>query len=294
MKFKEENLVQKISSILNRHPDQINEIYESDSEIVKINDSYYSFNIDEFSSKEDFFSDFIPSILGHNLILATLSDLYATGAKPEFFLHTFCVTKKMDDIFMTSFLEGISKALQANNTFALGGDISTDDNWRYTGFCMGKANRPIKRIGAKSGDQLFSTGKFGAGNRQALLLYNLDKNNITPDNELKKLCSPKFNLLSDKAETINKYANFAIDTSDGLIETIFDLLRVNKTVGFNIVLKEDLFDPISKQLITKENIPPELLLFGSAGEYEIIFGVNSSNMKYVQDKGFSTYRRSNF
>lgn len=270
---KESKFIDSISKIFKKHPSQLNSTGEADSELITLEKGNYAINIDDFSGEEDYFSDFSPRILGFNLVAATLSDLFASGATPEYFLHAITLDKNRNDEFHQKLLEGINDALKITSTYLLGGDTSTGNSWKYTGVAIGRTNRKIMRSGANQKDILYSTGKFGAGNRMGLIQHFISKQKIIKNDLSIQLASSKFKIRKDECKIIHKYANFAIDSSDGLINAVFDLEKVNSGKCFLLDISSQLIEKHSLQLSKEYNIPYEFFLFSTLGEYELIFGI---------------------
>ncbi|MCG8686150.1 MAG: AIR synthase related protein, partial [Desulfobacterales bacterium] len=175
----EKELINSISSLLPRSYQQLNKVFESDSEIVPFGDMQMLFTVDEYSS-EDQFRDGDAFNLGWNYTVATLSDIYASGGKPMYYAHSMVLDEvKRDTKYTTSFTKGIAEVLGNTGCCFIGGDIGTGINWHYTGIAIGKSKEPITRIGCKSGDLILMTGNIGTGNLEAAL-------NIYSSNQLLK------------------------------------------------------------------------------------------------------------
>jgi thiamine-monophosphate kinase len=71
---REKDIIRLISDILPRSVNQINQCFESDSEILRYGSEILLFTVDEFSN-EDLFRDNDPYSLGWNLAVGTLSDI---------------------------------------------------------------------------------------------------------------------------------------------------------------------------------------------------------------------------
>lgn len=272
----ESRIHQLVQEIFPRSALQLNAINESDAEIVKIGDQYFGINIDEYSAAEDFFSEFDPSLLGYNLVMASCSDMIATGSRPQFYLHSMILAKSYPEKFTEKLLKGIAEGLKDYQAFLLGGDTSTADNWHYIAVVLGETKSKIKRSGAKSGQLIYSTGPFGAGNRQALVQMMLKEKKLELNEENILLASPRFPMHLKLLPILEKYGRFAMDTSDGLINTIHTLHQINPTVAFEIDLRKKLVDQQSTLLSNFTHIPEEVFLFSTLGEYELVFGVDSN------------------
>ena len=138
-----------------------------------------------------------------------------------------------------------------------------------TGTAIGiiKNENTLSRVGCKPDDILYSSGKLGSGNAYAiskLISKTGSSINYKPEARIKLISS------------INKYATACMDTSDGLIATLDQLMRLNN-VGFE--LKEDLEKVIDEDALKYSknlNIPSWLLFAGQHGEFELVFTIPQS------------------
>ena len=71
-----------------------------------------------------------------------------------------------------------------------------------------------------------------------------------------------------------------MDTSDGLIATLDQLMRLND-VGFELIKKilEKIIDENALNYFKELNIPPWLLLAGQHGEFELVFTIPITSQK---------------
>ena len=86
------------------------------------------------------------------------------------------------------------------------------------------------------------------------------------------------------SKIISKYASASMDTSDGLISTLDQLMRLND-VGFEITEKcEKIINDEALIYSKKLNIPSWLLLAGQHGEFELVFTIPQNlNQKFLTD-----------
>ena len=271
--MREPDAIALLSGMLSRSPAQINRPFESDAEFIRLGELTYGITIDEHNPAEDRFSSFDPETLGWNLVVCTVSDLLAAGVQPTFYLHSMTLPQRAEGEFYAGLFRGMSAALGAEGCALLGGDTSFAQDWRYVGVAFGPSARPILRSHAQPGDQLYSTGRFGAGNRQALLSVLLEQHQIADGPEIRKLATVRFACRRAEAERAWISVHAGIDTSDGLCQSLQDLARVNPGCGFVVDHNPALLDPESAALLHRLSLPPELLLFGSEGEYELLFSV---------------------
>ncbi len=252
----EKMLIESLIKGMPRSKAQLNKPFESDSEILEFCGSKLLFNTDEFSS-EDLFVDNDPYILGYNIAVAAISDIYASGGTPLYYAHSLTINEMFTDKYIREFYNGIADVLKLTDTAFIGGDFGRAEAWRCCVSVIGTSERPILRSGAKAGDVIYITGKIGSGNIQAAAkIHNIN------------IVKTKFNLRRKEAEQLRQHVTSCIDTSDGVFNGINMIAQMSNT-GFTIY---DL--PYSKAGIILSKIlrlPKEMLFFCECGEYELLF-----------------------
>ena len=265
----ENKAINNLIATFKRSPMQLNKSHESDAEIIQLND----FNNTKLAITTDSISEEIstglyedPYLTGWMVVTVNMSDLAAVGADPIGILISEIIPENFDSGKIIHLQKGIKEACECYNTFVLGGDTNSGEKLILSGCAVGiiKDKKTISRIGCKPGDSLFSTGKLGAGNGVAV----------------EKLISKKSNQIFYKpsarlreGKLINKYASCCMDSSDGFLSTLDQLMRLNN-VGFEIVDNwEYSIDVESKLFASQNKIPSWLLLAGQHGEFELIYTI---------------------
>lgn len=237
----EKDIIATISKLMPRSPLQVNKLFESDSEIIKIGDGYQLFNIDEFSH-EDMFCEKKGYDLGWNVTVGTLSDIYASGGTPQYFGCSLTINNKFDT---AGFAEGMADVLNQENINFIGGDLGKAKEWRATCFAVGVSENPIMRSGAQIGNNIYITGEVGAGNLMAI--------GASCRLSLRKLPAG---------------VTACIDTSDGVWNGI-NTIAEQSGVGFKIANIP--YIEKSMEICKKLRLPKEMLFFCECGEYEFLF-----------------------
>jgi len=262
---KEREMIEVIHKHMPRSESQLNNLFESDSEIINFNGKSLLYNIDEFS-EEDLFRDEDPYVLGWNMATGSISDILASGGKPKFYAHSLVIQNSWTKDFVEELALGIADVLKEVGAAFIGGDFGSSKTWRYTGSVIGNLEGPpLLRSGAKVGDVIFITGPIGRGNVEAaIVLYS--------ENRLVKYLSRRwknaFPLRSKEAEIIKRHSCCCIDTSDGVFNALNAISEMSKT-GFVV---SHLPYVNSGLLLAKAlNVPKEMLFLGECGEYELLF-----------------------
>ena len=256
----EENIISLLSDQLPRSKKQLNDLFESDAEILKKKNGYLLFSVDDFS-KEDHFRTTNPFQLGKNLAVATLSDIFASGGAPQYFSHSVALNpEKWDHSYLVELASGVAEILVATGAAFIGGDLGTSEEWHYTGIAIGYSDKPLMRKRTAPGELIYMTGNCGTGNFEAALqLFNIDSN-----------ISTQFELRHKEAGLVKEFATTCIDSSDGIGNALRTISSLNNT-GFLIDRLNS--DPIASAFMDQLKLPEELLFLGECGEYELVFTI---------------------
>lgn len=257
--MKEYELIEMIAAKFKRSPNQKNALFTSDAEIITLDGNSWAFTMDDFSPEEDLFrfNDF--TLLGKNLAVATLSDLFAVGATPQFYMHTCAFPKSENTGLIEHMMLGISSVLKEVGCFLCGGDIGHAEPWRYVGMAFGKlsSSRLINRVLPIEPQTLWITGELGDANWAAFSKQN----------------TPVFECRLQESQLLKEIASACMDTSGGLFDAVWTMHELQPEVDILIDLNRI---PYSQTMITAVkslSLPIETALMGGAGEYELLFAV---------------------
>ncbi len=268
--IKENKIINNLIADLDRTSAQVNKPHESDAEIIRIGNLKLALTTDSISEEiaSGLYSD--PWLIGWMIVTVNMSDLAAVGAEPIGILISEIIPDNFSAEKLQQLQKGISEACIKYHTYVLGGDTNEGERLVLTGTAIGIINsdKILSRVICKPGELLYSSGKPGAGNAYAIskLIYQEDSfSNYRPEAKL------------GFSEIISRYASVCMDSSDGFISTLDQLMRLNEA-GFQLTESiEKLIDEDSLNYIRKLNFPSWLLLAGQHGEFELIFTV-SENM----------------
>ena len=276
-----------------RSPDQLNKLHETDAELVEISkDSPHvlAVTIDTIAEEiaEGLYKD--PYTMGWVTVMATLSDLAAVGARPLGLVVSVSVDPARGEKFSDAIAQGMEDASRNLGVFILGGDTNVTSEISLTGCAFGLVPRKevITRQGCKVGDHVFITGGIGIGN--ALGLVRLTKN---PDSCFpEELYRPTARL--KEGQILRRHASCCMDTSDGLLTTLDQLMRINGS-GFEINCDwEKILAPPVRKLCETTKTPCWLMTAGPHGEFELLFTIPDKNvdsfLKQARSQGFSPIR----
>jgi len=259
-----------------RSPLQQNGLQESDAELIRIpgTNIIIALTIDSIVEEIErgLYTD--PYLIGWMTVVCNVSDLAAVGAEPIGILLNETFPSGLGIDYLNKLQQGIHDACSESKICVLGGDTNFSSNMQMSACAIGYLpdGNPVQRIGCKPGDHLFSSGKLGQGSSYAYLKFsagsamNLGHSHYKPKPRLQE------------GQIIRKYASSCIDTSDGFIPAIDQLMRLNN-VGFNVDASLLQFiHPETIELSRTAQIPLWMMLAGPHGEFELIFTIPAGRM----------------
>lgn len=179
--------------------------------------------------------------LGHKVLAVNLSDIYAMGGRPRYFLLNIGIPKKCEINNIKDLYRGLKKLADMHGVAVIGGDTSSSGHGLVlSGTIIGETKRVISRKGAKPGDGIYAAGTLGDSAMGLELLKKGTKHKA--QNKL-KLC--KRHLMPEPAPLKRtKDITAMIDISDGLL---IDLSHICDESGVGAMIYSDKI-PVSKEL----------------------------------------------
>jgi thiamine-monophosphate kinase len=267
----ENSFIEALVRDLPKSPYQRNGLQESDSELIMIPGTETILAITTDSIVEEIetglYSD--PFLIGWMTVMVNASDLAAVGADPLGILLNETLPDSLSESFIREIQSGIKEACEFCNMPVLGGDTNHSNSFQMGGTAIGivSKNRLVTRIGCQPGDILFISAKPGSGNSFAFSLLADNSSGALPVVSFK----PYARLTEGKL--LVDYATCCMDSSDGFIATIDQLMRSNNK-GFIIdILLQDFIHPETLNFSHIAKIPPWMFLAGIHGEFELVFTV---------------------
>ncbi len=276
-----------------RSPSQRNAVHEADAEIVEIpgdSDNCLAITIDTISEEivHGLYQD--PYTMGWVAVMASVSDLAAVAAKAIGLVISVSIETSRDHEFTGRLAEGMNDACQASGIFILGGDTNIAPVISLTTCAAGLVPKDqlLTRVGCKPGDAVFASGGLGAGSALGLLKLAELPEELFPES----LYRPPARL--DWGILLRTYASCCMDTSDGFLGTLDQLMRINK-LGF--LIDCDWERILASEVVAfcdRSETPYWLMSAGLHGEFELIYTVPSARtagfLRAAEAHGFQPIR----
>ncbi len=268
----ENQFIEKLADQLKRSPMQMNKLHESDAEIIRFSypsSEWLAVSTDSIVEEivTGLYND--PYLVGWVTVMATLSDLAAVGAKPLGVLISEVLPRDYPDSSLVRLQQGIQNACALSDTYVLGGDVNSGEQLTMTGTAVGTVRnaRFLSRIGCRPGDVLYSTNFLGTGNAFALSRFG-----GATDQRIEY--RPQARLR--EGQCLSGIATSCMDTSDGVIATLDQLMRLNHH-GFELDTDwESTLHPDAKEIAQWAGLHPWLLFAGQHGEFELLFTISQN------------------
>ncbi len=273
----ENKLIEDITQNYHRSPIQINKLQESDSELLNISilkNDQLAVTTDSIVEEIELGIYKDPYLIGWMIVMVNMSDLAAVGASAVGILISEILPEYLDEPFKTKLHGGINDACQVCDTHVVGGDTNFGEQLIISATAIGITKNKMfnTRMGCKPGDVLYATGKLGVGNAYALTQL--------AETECQIKYKPVAKLKAGKS--IFGIASCCIDTSDGVIAALDQLMRLNN-VGIKMVPDwNNKMDDNSKTVMKELNLPNWFLLAGQHGEFELIFTVSAEKESILE------------
>ncbi|WGL60605.1 AIR synthase related protein [Pigmentibacter sp. JX0631] len=259
---------------------QINEINQSDCEVIKLKENLYIYSSVDSVAEEitnKLYKE--PETIGWVAAQASISDLAACGCIPLGILFSTIWEFGTPLSFQQNLANAFKSALSLQNCFLLGGDNGSSSSTVITSVGLGYSTKLSKmRTGIQDNDFLCITGKSGRGPALCIdFLMNQNRNSQRYFSE--NLYRPMARIA--EGILLQKYANAIIDTSDGILSAVKQLCEINN-IGIKLIWNENCLDELAIDFCNKLNLPKFLLWIAEHGDFELISAI--SPKKILQAK----------
>jgi thiamine-monophosphate kinase len=178
-----------------------------------------------------------PKDIGYRATAAALSDLAAMAAVPLGILVAMTLPESWRDS-IDNIADGIGEAAECSSTHIVGGDLSDGRELSLAITVLGKAERPLRRSGARTGDRVYVTGTLG-GSLAALFAFIGERQ---PSPEDRARFTRPIPRIPEALWLAKRGVTSAIDISDGLAG---DLSHVAVASGVSISIDLDRIPTVS-------------------------------------------------
>ncbi len=210
--------------------------------------------------------------LGHKFLAVNVSDIFAMGGKPEYFLISLGIPGHFKNTNIEELYKGLMKIAKKHGISIVGGDTCMSKSGLVlSGTLIGTAGKIIKRSGAKAGDSIYVTGTLGDSAMGLQLLKKRNRRAIKFSSASSASRLMKKHLMPEPAPLKNRSGvTSMLDISDGLL---IDLNHICEESKVGAVIYKDKI-PASRELAIsakKAGLDPLPFSLKGGEDYELLF-----------------------
>ncbi len=232
--------------------------------------------------------------IGRKAVIMNVSDLIVKGITPKFIIISLGLPRDMLITDLRALIEGIMCECEKLKIEYLGGDVNETLELivNPTVFGSNKKGEIITRAGIKENDIVLINKKFGLNGVGFDIILKKEANHNLMEKYQKSTKSVlKPSDLGYEALYLSelKVANSSIDSSDGLLRSLMDLMQSNPGIGFELNLDKNLVEKEAFEYAKEYNVSIEDLVLKGGEEFSHIFTLNPErwdiSLKKIQSKG---------
>ncbi|MFX0009219.1 MAG: thiamine-monophosphate kinase, partial [Candidatus Hermodarchaeota archaeon] len=217
--------------------------------------------------------------MGRKSVLMNISDLVVKGVRPKGIIISLGLPPELLVSEFKELIRGIIEYSNKWNLQYLGGDLNKSKEIIINPTVFGFKNpkKIIYRNGIKEGDILVVNSKYGLTSVGFDILLNRKER----AEEYSKYNRSIMSVLEPKISEVESYllsdrglASASIDSSDGLVKSLRDLMLSNKSIGFEIEFDENLIDSEAIKYSVEFNILLKRLVVNGGEEFIHIFTIH--------------------
>ena len=210
-------------------------------------------------------------------VVACVSDFAAKGVKPEFAIISVNLPK-ISQAKIKEIAKGFQNASKEFGIRILGGDTNSGKEIVFNVCIFGKAQKIVKRRGAKKGDIIIVTGPFGYTSAGLdILLHKKRKKKFAK--AIKAVVKPKPRIKFG-IENV-RYFTSSMDSSDGLSTTLNEMAQQSNK---RFVIEKIPCTKEIERFAESQKIDLIHLVFNGGEEYEIICTVSPKDLAKVRKR----------
>ena len=234
-----------------------------------------------------FFSDDPLETVGRKLVRVNVSDIFAKGGAPKWASLALTWPASRDRSEIEAFANGLGKDLAAFGISLVGGDTTSTPgpltlSLTLHGLCSEQG--PIRRSGARVGDDLWVSGCIGDGFLG--LKATLGQLEIGSEEALRGLVECyRVPSIPDKqiAELVSRFSTASLDISDGLLADA-DHLAVASGVRVNIDQHLIPLSDVAKRYVGQVAADRLLELLSGGDDYQALFCVPETKREAIESQ----------
>lgn len=224
--------------------------------------------------------------LGHKSLAVNLSDIAAMGGVPAYAMLSLGIPGNFDSKEIAEFYRGFNRLARRSGVVLIGGDTNIAKSL-IVSVCLiaHPPTRPVRRSGAKVGDDIYVTGTLGdSALGLALLRKQLPEAKANGAAQLlARHHRPTPRLAAGTLLARRKLATAMIDVSDGLLQDLGHICRASGTGA--MIWHERL--PLSRAYLALAGKAGTSLALNGGEDYELLFCARPRQRKHIENLSVS-------
>ena len=247
------------------------------------------FNSDMFVNTTDAPKQMNHYQMGNKAVVMNVSDIIVKGAEPKGIIISLGLPKNLKLVDFMNLIRGVVDCCKMFNLDYIGGDINETNEIiiNPTVFGFQEKSKIIHREGVQPGDILVANGKFGLTGVgfEILLKKNRNLNDFRSyQRSIESVLDPGIRGQEALGLAESNLANASIDSSDGLIRSLRELMLSNPSIGFEIEFTDELIDEEALQYSKEFQSSLEDIVFNAGEEFIHLFTMLQENYNLALEK----------
>lgn len=247
--------------------------WNDDISTVKLGNRILAFKCDMFVRSTDAPKQMKIWQMARKSVVSCVSDFACKGVKPLASLISLGIPRNFTKKDVGELAKGFRRAEGEFNINIIGGDTNESNDLVIDCCMIGVTRKMVKRSGARNGDLIITSGPFGYSSVGLKILLNKKSQFEKAKNAV---LMPKTRLQFGLG--LAKYATSAMDSSDGLAVTLYELSEQSKK---KFVIEKLPTTYEVRKFAKKNRLGIDKLVFQGGEEYEIVATIPKRNLKKV-------------
>ncbi len=269
MPLSEFGLIERYFSGLGASRDDVSLGTGDDAALVQAGGETLALAVDTLIEDVHFPADAPARSVGHKLLAVNLSDLAAMGAEPAWALLALTL-RNVDESWLADLRDGLDGLARAHGVALVGGDTTRGERITASVFVAGHAERPMRRDGARLGDDLWVSGFPGEAAAGLALWQTGQRSGEAAETLVARLHWPEPRVALGRL--LSGVATAAVDISDGLVADAGHL-SARSAVALRIAAE---CLPVSQALASVGGAAARDYALSGGDDYELLFTAPAS------------------
>jgi thiamine-monophosphate kinase len=212
--------------------------------------------------------------VGHRALAVNLSDLAAMGARPRFALLSMALPPALPTDDFDAIITALADLAASHHVQVIGGNLTRTSGPLVIDVTAGgvvRRRQVLRRAGARSGDELYVTGRVGSAHAG---LQALQARAAAPElrDAVHRYLYPEARIRTGLLVARNRAASACMDLSDGLADAVSQVCEASG-VGADLTAEHIPIAPEVRQWFEARGLDAVREALHGGDDYELLFAV---------------------